>query len=167
MIIKYTNFSNGIHELKFIEPVHKLGLEEMFFGDVELECRMDKSPHQIVLDCKLVTHAKMVCDRCAVEFEEDLRSEFQLSYMFAKNAKESDELNFKILTPDEDKIDLSEDVFEYAELAVPMKRLCDEDCKGLCLKCGINLNEAKCNCVTEISHDVWAPLKELKDKLNN
>ena len=39
-------------------------------------------------------------------------------------------------------------VFVYNEILMrfPMKTLCREDCKGLCLKCGKNLNEGECGC---------------------
>jgi uncharacterized protein len=38
---------------------------------------------------------------------------------------------------------------EQFTLAVPMKRLCREDCRGLCLKCGANRNREDCGCVLE------------------
>ena len=167
MIIKYTNFSDGIHQFELTETAKKLKLEEPFFGNVQINCKMDKSPHQIVLDCDLLLHAKMICDRCAQEFESDLRSHFQISYLFSKESQKNDDYNFKFLSMVQDKIDIADDVFEYAELSVPMKRLCRADCKGLCTNCGTNLNEKKCSCKPEIVHDVWEPLKKLKDKLNN
>ncbi len=47
-----------------------------------------------------------------------------------------------------------------------MKKLCSEDCAGLCTKCGSNLNKNKCNCSEELKNPVWEPLLKLKDKLN-
>ncbi|MEW6652037.1 MAG: DUF177 domain-containing protein [Bacteroidota bacterium] len=167
MIIKYTNFSDGLHEFNLSEPSKKLGLEDLFFGDVFIFCKMDKSPHQIVLDCSLSANAKYDCDRCAKESIKEVSTHFLLSFMFTKEKHKSDDFNFKMLSPEEDKIDLSADVYEYAELSLPMKKLCEEDCKGLCSKCGINLNEKSCNCVLTIENDIWAPLKSLKDKFNN
>lgn len=167
MIIKYTNFSDGVHQFKLIESARKLGLEESFFGDVELDCKMDKSPHQIVLSCDLTVHTNFDCDRCGDAFSRDYYNRFQISYMFAKGKDEGDNFNFKILTPDHDKINLKDDVYEYAELAVPMKKLCTDDCKGLCPKCGINLNYEHCSCSTEKVKDIWVPLQQLKEKFNN
>ncbi len=167
MIIKYTNFSDGIHNFQLSEPVKNLGLEELFFGNVEVDCRMDKSPHQIVLDCQLNVHSKLNCDRCASEFETNLTNHFKISYLFTKNKVESDEYDVKYILPDQEKINIKDDVYEYAELSIPLKKLCMEDCKGLCSHCGINLNTAKCNCKTEIINDVWEPLKKLKGKFNN
>ncbi|MFA7228969.1 MAG: hypothetical protein WC061_08035, partial [Melioribacteraceae bacterium] len=67
MIIKYTNFSDGIHSFHISEPVKNLGLDELFNGNIEIDCKMDKAPHQIVLDCDLSVHSRLICDRCAVE----------------------------------------------------------------------------------------------------
>lgn len=79
----------------------------------------------------------------------------------------SDEYNVKYLSPDQEKIYLKEDIYEYAELSIPLKRLCKDDCKGLCPHCGKNLNEETCNCKDEKTHDVWEPLKKLKGNFNN
>lgn len=167
MIIKYTNFSDGIHNFQLSEPVKNFGLEELFFGNVDVNCRMDKSPHQIVLACDLTVHSKLICDRCASEFETNLTSQFQISYLFSREKIESDDFNVKYLSPDQEKINIKEDVFEYAELSIPLKKLCMEECQGLCSHCGINLNELKCNCKNEIINDVWEPLQKLKGKFNN
>ncbi|MEK6552600.1 MAG: DUF177 domain-containing protein [Bacteroidota bacterium] len=161
MIIKYTNFSDGIHSFHLSESVKNLGLEELFFGNADVECRMDKSPHQIVLDCDLTVHSKMICDRCAKDLETKLTNHFQISYLFSRDLHETDEYNLKYLSPEDDKINIRNDVYEYAELALPMKRLCKDDCKGLCPHCGKKLNEEECNCKIESAHDVWEPLKQL------
>jgi len=73
MVIKYTNFSDGIHQLRFEEPVGKLGLEELFFGQVVVNCKMDKSIHQIVLTCDVEVNARLTCDRCSSGFEKKNR----------------------------------------------------------------------------------------------
>lgn len=164
MIIKYTNFSDGIHRFKIAESAEKLGLENLFFGDVIVDCKMDKSPHQIVLSCETSANTKLICDRCSQEFDTVLKQDFVLTFLFSKTESGSEDFNFRYLSPEEDKIDLSKDVFEYAELSVPMKKLCSEDCKGLCPKCGTNLNENNCGCKLEIENDIWAPLKKLKEQ---
>ncbi|MDQ7816013.1 MAG: DUF177 domain-containing protein [Melioribacteraceae bacterium] len=162
MIIKYTNFSDGIHLINFEEPVEKLGLENLFFGNVIVDCRMDKSQHQIVLNCEATVNFKMICDRCNSESDTKLKSNFLLSYLFSKGPQESDDYNVKFLTADEDKINISKDVYEYTELTIPMKKLCREDCKGLCPVCGKNLNQITCDCHIEKHSDIWEPLKKLK-----
>lgn len=162
MIIKYTNFSDGIHLINFDEPVENLGLDESFFGNVIVNCRMDKSIHQIVIDFDVEASSHLICDRCNSEYEAKLTNHFQMSYLFVKDAKRLDEFNVKYLSPDEDKINIDQEVFDYVELAIPMKKLCKEDCKGLCPVCGTNLNEKQCDCHLNKKNDIWEPLKKLK-----
>ena len=163
MIIKYTNFSDGVHQFKLSETAEKLGLENLFFGNINVDCKMDKSPHQIVLSCETSAKSNLVCDRCNQEYEAELKSSFVLSFLFTRS-ENTEDFNVRYLTPEQDKIDLSKDVFEYAELSIPMKNLCREECKGLCPKCGTNLNLKQCNCKIEIENDIWAPLKKLQDQ---
>lgn len=163
MIIKFTNYADGIHELDFHQKSAELGLSKQFFGDVDIYVKMDKSFHQIVLSISVDLHAKLQCDRCTKEYEEDINLEFSSIYLFEQNDKDDDtEVHF--LTPDDDKIDIRPDVLDYAELSLPMKKLCDDDCKGICSGCGVDLNENECKCGDEKINPVWTPLLKLKDK---
>jgi len=53
---------------------------------------------------------------------------------------------------------------EQFYLALPMKPLCREDCKGLCPRCGEDLNVKGCGCVIETADPRWEALKTLKQK---
>ncbi|MCU7505119.1 MAG: DUF177 domain-containing protein [Ignavibacteria bacterium] len=164
MIIKYTNYTDGIHEFEFNEDAKTLGLNEPLSGNVNLMVRMDKSHSQIVLNCKLTVNAKFDCDRCGEELTAELKSDFKLVYLFGNNPDNSSEtVNLYYLTPEQDKIDLRPDINEYAILSIPMKKLCKEDCRGLCPTCGANLNKETCNCTKENINPVWAPLLKLKN----
>jgi uncharacterized protein len=55
---------------------------------------------------------------------------------------------------------------EQVLLAVPLKTLCREDCKGLCPHCGKNLNESQCSCAEQREDPRWAALKEIRSKLD-
>jgi uncharacterized protein len=61
---------------------------------------------------------------------------------------------------------LLEDVLhEQLLLALPLKVTCREDCKGLCVHCGKNLNEEQCGCTTVIEDPRWTALREIRSKL--
>ena len=59
------------------------------------------------------------------------------------------EEDYEILLIPDEKLDLYEFCFGEILLSLPMKHLCSEDCKGICLNCGKNLNEGSCGCVTK------------------
>jgi uncharacterized protein len=60
-----------------------------------------------------------------------------------------------------DRLDLGEVVREQVLLSVPMKHLCQPDCRGLCPSCGANRNRTTCGCVDEAADSRLAPLKKL------
>ena len=62
-----------------------------------------------------------------------------------------------------DSVDLEPVVREAVMLELPIAPVCSEDCKGLCPNCGINRNEATCDCDTEVKDPRWAVLDGLKD----
>lgn len=166
MLIKFTNLHVGIHELKFEKDVNELQLGDQFVDNLILDCKLDKSQHQIVVNCNLTISAQLNCDRCNSDFTKDFSSEFTLTYLFGKEDADNTDLNVKYLSLTDDKIDLTDDIVDYAKLSVPMKKLCSEDCMGLCVKCGTNLNQNNCGCNEDIENPVWEPLLKLKDKLN-
>ena len=63
----------------------------------------------------------------------------------------------------DDEIDLGEVMREQFYLAVPMKPLCREDCRGLCPVCGINRNRETCSCQTDWVDPRLEPLRKLVD----
>jgi uncharacterized protein len=61
---------------------------------------------------------------------------------------------------------LLEDVLkEQVLLALPVKQVCREDCKGLCPQCGTNLNTGSCDCATGMPDPRWSALEDIRKKL--
>jgi uncharacterized protein len=61
-----------------------------------------------------------------------------------------------------------EDVLrEQVLLAVPLKVVCREDCKGLCPTCGKNRNTEPCSCAATLGDPRWSALKEIREKLEH
>ncbi len=164
MKIKFPNYKDGLHHFDFETDVEELGLKEKFVGNVLLNCMMDKSSTQIVINCNLLIKAKFACDRCMAEFEKDIKTDFRLIFFIthSRSNGEESESGIYYLSPDEDTIDLTNDTVENILLTLPMKILCDENCKGLCYVCGVNKNETECSCEVETSNPVWDKLLKLK-----
>ena len=166
MIIKIANLSDGLHEINFDEEIENIGIEEPFYGKCKVDAKLAKSVSQIVLNAELALTAKYECDRCGREYDSEVRTAYQMVYLFGDEPEDNDDINLSWLQPDADKIIIDNDVRDYALLAVPMKKLCKEDCKGLCVRCGQDLNEGNCNCSNDETDPRWKPLMELKNKLN-
>lgn len=81
------------------------------------------------------------CDRCLREFEREYK--FDYEHILVRNSSSDDFVE----CPD-DTLDINELTITNLLLSLPSKILCREDCKGLCFKCGADLNEGPCSCPT-------------------
>jgi uncharacterized protein len=166
MIIKISNLSEGEHDFVFEDKIDVLDLEKPFYGKYKSFVILNKLHDQLILTVKSDFKVKFECDRCGTEYKSSLKSEYKMIYLMNEVPEETDSLNVNYLSRDADKIDITSDVQEFALLSVPMKRLCTENCKGLCYSCGKDLNKEECNCSAEEIDPRWKPLMNLKDKLN-
>jgi uncharacterized protein len=166
MIIKISNLSEGEHNFVFEDKVEKLDLDNPFYGNFKSSLKLNKLHDQLILEVVSDFKVKFECDRCGVDFKSSLQSDFKLVYLMNEQPEETKSINVNYLSRDADKIDISNDVREFALLSVPMKKLCKEDCKGLCFKCGKDLNTERCICKEEEIDPRWKPLMNIKDKLN-
>lgn len=166
MKIKISNLPEGIHKFELTKNVSELNLDEQFRDEIKLNCKVDKSLHQIVVDCLLKINAVFSCDRCNKKYNDILETNFEIVFLYDKNIEGNNNTDIKYITRNLENLDLTKEVIDYTYLSVPMKKLCDDNCKGLCPQCGANLNIKKCNCETDSVNPVWEKLISLKGKLN-
>ena len=102
-----------------------------------------------------------ICDRCASEFDREI--DFPIDVVLVTelaNEENEDEWVFPL---EGDSADLDDIVRTVFVLNLDSKLLCDEDCKGLCCRCGKNLNDGPCSCQKELDPR-FAALKQLLEK---
>ena len=95
-----------------------------------------------VLDAEITYEYSAPCDRCGAETAKEYTVKVNKSLAPSIEGEESD----SILPVPDMKLDLDELVYSEVVVSVPMKHLYKEDCKGICEKCGKNLNEGECGC---------------------
>ncbi len=86
-------------------------------------------------DCYL----EAVCSSCLDTVKDEFS--FKVVETFAKTEYDEDT---KLL--DRNEIDADEQVYQNLIMNLPLKVVCSDDCKGLCTKCGVNLNTSTCDC---------------------
>ncbi len=86
------------------------------------------------------------CDRCAKEVTREYTIPMEHTFVTELNDEENDEF-FLVPTM---RFDLEGLATEDVILYLPQKFLCSEDCKGICPKCGKNLNDGLCDCKADI-----------------
>ena len=115
----------------------------------------------LVLEGTLTTRLHGICDRCAREFERDV--EFPVNAVLARELENEDEADIWTFLLQGNDADLDEVMHTAFVLSMDSKLLCREDCKGLCPRCGKNLNDGPCGCKPE-NDSPFAVLAKLLDQ---
>lgn len=137
---------------------------------VELSLRVEKSGGEAFrVAGRAQTRFELDCGRCLEPFEMPVDTTFDLRYVpQEQNAGEGErEIGEDDLTTAfyrEGMLDLVELLREQFQLALPMKPLCTEACRGLCPDCGANLNRTQCGCTPKWEDPRLAPLKGLLNR---
>ena len=118
---------------RFDGPCHVVGSVQNHAGILELLADVSCN-----MDC--------ICDRCLTEFHKAL----ELKIIAVLSADEANIDNPEFYYVDNGSIDLDEIVRTELVLNMDQRFLCREDCKGICPKCGANLNDGPCDCKKEI-----------------
>ena len=101
------------------------------------------------------------CDRCANDFDREIHFPIEVVLVTEMaNEENEDEWVFPL---EGDSADLDDIVRTVFVLNLDSKLLCKEDCKGLCHRCGKNLNDGPCSCQKELDPR-FAALKQLLEK---
>ena len=116
---------------------------------------------------QLTGELELTCSRCLEPFTLPVVADFDLRYVpRTENAgdgeREVQEDDLSTSFYDNDEIDLLQLMMEQFQLALPMKPLCRDACKGLCPQCGINLNTGSCDCHQKWEDPRFAALRAMK-----
>lgn len=140
-----------------------LGFETPIKADIEIYRVGDKH----LLKGAIGGRFNARCDRCLEPFGLDSRSRFETFFASPVNDADPDETELAEEDMEVDfvkgeEIDLGDILREQIYLSLPVKLICHSDCRGICPKCGVNLNTGQCRCQQELGHPGFAKLKNLK-----
>lgn len=99
----------------------------------------------LTLNAEIEADLECVCARCLKEFDKHIR--LHTEAIIVEEAQDED--NPDIFFLDGDYMDVDEVIVTAFILNMEQRFLCSEDCKGLCDKCGKNLNDGPCGCKAE------------------
>jgi DUF177 domain-containing protein len=136
---------------------------------VELEFDIHKDKDKFRLEGHLRTELELTCSRCLDPYRFTVDADFDQRYLPASAVstdpdREVQEDDLETSYYSDDQIDLAELMREQFYLALPMKPLCRDDCRGLCPQCGMNLNTGTCDCSPVWEDPRLAALKAIKEK---
>ncbi|MEA4831442.1 hypothetical protein SDC9_176242 [bioreactor metagenome] len=118
------------------------GLEIVCAEPVRVFATANNNSGYMLLSLTISVRYTAVCARCLSQINRNDNLDFTYPVAVSLDNEDTDEF---VLAP-EGKINLSEAVSSSLFLNLPMRFLCKEDCKGICPKCGKNLNSGDCSC---------------------
>jgi uncharacterized protein len=146
MIINLKQIFNIVGETKTFE--YEIAVDELnnikgyvFRSPVRLKGRFHNRAGVVYLEYSADFELLHICDRCLKEFPKC----YSLSFDHIVVPSISNEDNDDYIVADGESIELNEIALTDILLSMPAKVLCREDCKGLCMVCGCDLNEGQCD----------------------
>ena len=132
----------NVHDIKpgGIEVDGQVTLEEMDFAKTDeikyvaplkIKAKVEKVQNSVLAKAQISSQYASLCARCLDEVERKWSKSFMFEFAIKSQS---------------DSIDIGDLVRQEAILNLPARVLCGEDCKGICMDCGANLNHEKCTC---------------------
>lgn len=180
MLLDLSRLRGGVERLNLrIEPDTLETVEDFrVVSPVSLTGDVRKDGRQIRLKGRLAATLECACSRCLEVFEVPVAVDLDLLFLPASDAASTsrlpsdDDEGGEAITDDglgvsfykDEVLDLGDIIREQFFLALPMKPLCREDCRGLCPVCGLNRNRDTCTCRAEWIDPRLEPLKHLRSE---
>lgn len=118
----------------------------------------------IWVSAQLTTYFDCECSRCVADMEQIVNMDIEEEYLPEIDVSTGNRLNFPDSLSENFYIDhahildMSEAIRQYFGLNLPFKPVCRDDCKGICLTCGADLNDTECTCDNVIRDPRWGAL---------
>jgi uncharacterized protein len=131
-IIHFSGLADGKSSFEYIVDkafFNAFEYSEITEGEIKIELILDKQITMMVLEFVISGHVTCFCDRCLENYQQEIAGNERIIVKFSENkSEETDEI--KIVSSSENQIDISQDVYEFINLMLPVKRVHPDDDKG-------------------------------------
>lgn len=145
----------GEQAVESLNEVEELGLK--LIGPAQIEGKVTNTGEGFLVEANLSFTYQANCSRCLEPFQTTQNLQIKEEFVSGYNPVEDD----SVFSFQGDIIDLKTCIDEQVILALPMKFLCNADCRGFCSECGINLNHQQCGCSVQGIDPRFEKLKSL------
>jgi uncharacterized protein len=137
-----------------------------FLSPIRVTLNLSRSGRVVLVKSRIYAEVEFCCDRCLERFPMVLKSEYKASFKPKPSIPQDGEPGLKDSPETEfyegEEIDLSPLIQDQILLAFPPKTVCREECRGLCQRCGQNLNRGVCSCADQNIDPRLEPLKKIR-----
>ncbi len=131
--------------------------------ELDVQVSLQEQPDGWLLIMRLACTLTRTCDRCCADVEQRLELRDQVWAFQSEGLPEGmiDE-DLHLLEPEQEELDISQDLRDLIVIASTEPFLCSENCRGLCPQCGCDLNRESCDCHEQAPPSPFAALAALK-----
>jgi len=165
--IRFRTLEEGAHPLHIIRSVEELDIPALDGGGGQLLItgNVTRKVDRLIFDLQLAAEARFDCTRCLEPFEREIKTDLHVEFNPPFLGQVDDGTNHTYDPTAKPYVDIFEDVRDAIVLAIPMKTLCKDDCKGICAGCGHDLNKEECTCPKNEEIGPWSALKAVSERL--
>jgi len=110
-----------------------------FITPIKVKAEVSRAADEIIAGITAASRYESFCGRCLQEVKRDWEASFLVAF----------DIDGKT-----EFIEMDEDIRQELVLNLPLRILCREDCRGLCVDCGVNLNNESCACAEKATKKV-------------
>jgi uncharacterized protein len=168
-LVSLATLEEGANRVRLEGSADEVGIapaEAEIEGAIVLEGVLYRAEARVEVQARVLAVALLVCDRCAAPVRQPIDAAVRLlcekkGERDRRSDAESRAEDSGLLYHDGRTLDLREEVREAVLLEVPWHPLCSPDCRGLCPRCGTNLNERDCGCPPRRGAAPWDALSRM------
>lgn len=157
-------------EFHWVEPAGALGLdaEPLFPFPISIDVRASRFGTRVSVRGTVRCRVALDCSRCLERFEDGLEADVAIEFLEGPQPNRrvdqvaDEDVDVSYYTPP--FVSLAEDLRQILLIAAPAYPVCRPDCRGLCPRCGANLNAGPCACPPEGTHRPFEGLGSLLKK---
>ncbi len=159
-----------VHHVFPIGDIQFIHEDAVLSKPVTVDFILSHKDRDLRLDGTVETAIRFKCSRCTREYSQPFAASFKLFYLpqpkwISENAEiELRYEDMEIAYYDGVSLDVNLMILEQIELGMPMKFICQESCKGLCYRCGADLNKEACHCKNEEVDSRLSVLLDFRNK---
>lgn len=135
----------------YLDIEEKINIENVsLLSPASAHLELNKAGGEIIINGGFKTEIGLQCSRCLKDFRRNMDIPVNVIYHpieeigMERHELKGEEMDMGFYRGEE--LDLQELLREQLMLNIQMKPLCDEACKGICPKCGADLNHEQCDC---------------------
>lgn len=157
-ILKETGASKGFCVDITLKDINWQGEPLQFRTPIKVEGNITNTDNILLLNVAIRGSVTLQCVLCLEQYEHNL--DFSFEARLARASSDISNMDVDAFSLEGNEFNLLDIIWEFLLLEIPIRKTCQENCKGICPECGTNLNKQTCKCKNSVEDDPDLTLDE-------